>query len=188
MHVVALIQKCLVEPPQGGTDSPEPCCFLQESLFLAEDKRTYIQGFDLHLGCKISAADGTVIRVTWLCCIVIACTPCQFLAADGLYRLQYPRNTDIAPSRVAAPSVQAALQQHDSFFTHPLSCQCKLWNGRLAQVRKVPELHRVEKTLILRAGIAVLQVTPDHRIALPTGDTATRLLLQALSGLQRSSG
>ena len=87
MHVVALIQECLVEPPQGGTDSPEPCCFLQESLFLAEDKRTYIQGFDLHLGCKISAADGTVIRVTWLCCIVIACTPCQFLAADGLYRL-----------------------------------------------------------------------------------------------------
>ncbi|CAE6971897.1 unnamed protein product [Symbiodinium sp. CCMP2592] len=38
-------------------------------------------------------------------------------------------------------------------------------------VRKVPELHRVERTLILRAGIAVLPVTPDHRISLPTGDT-----------------
>jgi len=96
----ALAANSLPKISAGGTDSPEPCCFLQESLFLAEDKRTYIQGFDLHLGCKISAADGTVIRV-----------------------------------------------------------------------RKVPELHRVEKTLILRAGIAVLQVTPDHRIALPTGDT-----------------
>ncbi|CAE7396435.1 unnamed protein product [Symbiodinium sp. CCMP2456] len=96
----ALAANSLPKISAGGTDSPEPCCFLQESLFLAEDKRTYIQGFDLHLGCKISAADGSVIRV-----------------------------------------------------------------------RKVPELHRVDKTLNLRAGSAVLPCTPDHRITLPTGDT-----------------
>ncbi|CAE7396453.1 unnamed protein product [Symbiodinium sp. CCMP2456] len=88
----------------GGTDSPEPCCYLQESLFLAEDKGKYIPGFALYEGCKISAADGTVIRV--------------------------------------------------------------------------PELHRAEKTLILRAGSAVLQVTPDHRIPLPTGDTVPADMLR----------
>lgn len=96
----ALVTNSLSKISAGGTDSPEPCCYLQESLFLAEDKGKYIPGFALYEGCKISAADGTVIRV-----------------------------------------------------------------------RKVPELHRAEKTLILRAGSAVLQVTRDHRIALPTGDT-----------------
>lgn len=83
----------------GGTDSPERC-YVQGSLFLAEDKRTYIPGFALYEGCKISAVDGSIIRV-----------------------------------------------------------------------RQAPELHRAEKTLLLHAGSAVLQICPDHRIALPTGDS-----------------
>ena len=64
-----LVTNSLSKISAGGTDSPEPCCYLQESLFLAEDKGKYIPGFALYEGCKISAADGTVIRVTWQCCV-----------------------------------------------------------------------------------------------------------------------
>ncbi|CAE7845063.1 unnamed protein product [Symbiodinium necroappetens] len=67
----------------------------------------------------------------------------------------------------AAAAAEGASKLMEGTTTRLADNDSEVWS----HVRQAPELHRAEKTLLLHAGSAVLQICPDHRIALPTGDS-----------------